>query len=119
MVTVSDGEILSAMVELGNVGGVFGEPAGVAALAGVRRALEEGIIQAGESVVHVVTGSGLKDVRAADRAAPAAQEVEANLAAVQKALLRATRNRAAHLAASGLPSFGASTHGGMRLPKKT
>ncbi len=118
MITVTDGEILAAMFELGQVGGVFGEPAGVAALAGIKHALAEGIIQPGESVAQVVTGSGLKDIRAADQAAPAALRVEPRLEAVRGALLEATRARAMHLAAAGLPSYGTLTHGQLRIDKK-
>ncbi|MEG2213737.1 MAG: threonine synthase, partial [Clostridiales bacterium] len=61
-VNVSDKQILAAMRLLGRTCGIFGEPAGVAALAGVEKAIKLGIIQATETVVHIVTGNGLKDV---------------------------------------------------------
>jgi threonine synthase len=77
MVAVSDGEILEAMREAGRLAGIFGEPAGVAGLAGLRRAVEEGIVGAREGALAVVTGSGLKDVRSATRAAGAPFEIEA------------------------------------------
>ena len=66
-VTVADADIAAAQVELASTTGVFAEPAGAAGLAGVRRAREAGIIAAGDSVVHVVTGNGLKDVAAVSR----------------------------------------------------
>lgn len=69
VVSVSDEEILGAIHELASTTGVFGEPAGVAGIAGIRRAREEGIIKEGESVLHVVTGNGLKDIQSAVRAA--------------------------------------------------
>ncbi len=69
MVAVSDAAILDAMRETGRLSGVFGEPAGVAALAGLRVAVERGIVSRKESALSVVTGSGLKDVRSAIRAA--------------------------------------------------
>ena len=39
-----DEEILDAMRLAARLGGVFGEPAGVAGLAGLRRALREGVV---------------------------------------------------------------------------
>jgi threonine synthase len=64
-VAVSDEAIVDAMREAGRRAGVFGEPAGVAGLAGLKRAAEEGIVGRRESALAVVTGSGLKDVRTA------------------------------------------------------
>ncbi len=68
MVAVEDEAILDAMKFLATRTGVFGEPAGVAALAGVLAALDDGLIARSSTVLHVVTGNGLKDVRAAFRA---------------------------------------------------
>ena len=69
LVAVPDAAILDALRESGRRAGVFGEPAGVAGLAGLRQAVEEGIVGRRESVLAVVTGSGLKDVKTAIRAA--------------------------------------------------
>ena len=69
MVAVPDEAILEAMRETGRRAGVFGEPAGVAALAGLRAAVERGIVSPRARALAVVTGSGLKDVRSAIRAA--------------------------------------------------
>ena len=68
-VNVSDGEILDAMRLLGRTQGVFGEPAGVTGTAGVKKALELGLIPPDATVVSVVTGNGLKDVQSGIRAA--------------------------------------------------
>ena len=68
-VAVSDEEILGMMGILGRSEGVFGEPAGVTASAGVRKAVELGIIRSDETVTAISTGSGLKDVRNALKAA--------------------------------------------------
>ena len=68
-VNVSDGEILAAMRLLGRTQGVFGEPAGAAGSAGVKKALELGLISPGSTVVSIVTGNGLKDVESGIRAA--------------------------------------------------
>ena len=62
VVNVSDEEILAAMRLLGRTQGVFGEPAGVTGTAGVKKALELGLISPAASVVSIVTGNGLKDV---------------------------------------------------------
>jgi threonine synthase len=70
-VAVPDEAILDAMRAAGRRAGVFGEPAGVAGLAGLRQAVEAGIVGRRESALAVVTGSGLKDVRTAARAAGA------------------------------------------------
>jgi threonine synthase len=71
LVAVPDEAILEAMRETGRLAGVFGEPAGVAGLAGLRAAVREGIVGRGQSALAVVTGSGLKDARTALRAAGA------------------------------------------------
>ena len=68
-IAVSDEEILNAMRLLGRTEGVFGEPAGVTATAGVCSAVRNGIIRADESVTVISTGSGLKDVKNAMLAA--------------------------------------------------
>jgi len=65
MVSVSDEEILAAMRILPQYGGVFGEPAGVASLAGLIKLLNKGKIKAEEKVVVLITGNGLKDIKAA------------------------------------------------------
>ncbi len=63
MVAVSDGEILEAMRLLGRTSGIFGEPAGVTGMAGLKRLIEKGKIQSHEKLVVIVTGNGLKDVK--------------------------------------------------------
>ena len=68
-VNVSDEEILEAMRLLGRTQGVFGEPAGVAGTAGVKKALALGLINPDATVVSIVTGNGLKDVQSGIRAA--------------------------------------------------
>ena len=61
-VNVSDDEIMAAQKLLGRTCGVFGEPAGVAGTAGLKKLCGQGKIPAGATVVSVVTGNGLKDV---------------------------------------------------------
>ena len=81
-IAVTDEEILDAMRVLGRTEGIFGEPAGVTATAGVRRAVREGIIRAEETVTVISTGSGLKDVKNALRAAGSPTLCEPDLAAL-------------------------------------
>jgi threonine synthase len=83
--TVSDAEILSAIADLGRVG-IFAEPAGAASYAGLRKALENGMISTAETIVVLNTGSGLKDVPAAMEAVNPAPVIEPTLAAVEKTL---------------------------------
>ena len=68
-VNVSDEEILAAMRLLGRTQGVFAEPAGATGTAGIKKAIELGLIEKDASVVSVVTGNGLKDVNNAIKAA--------------------------------------------------
>lgn len=84
-VTVSDAEILRAIADLGELG-IFAEPAGATAYAGVVRAAADGIVNEDEPILVINTGSGLKDVKAAMRAVLKAPIVEPNLKALKKAL---------------------------------
>ena len=68
-VAVPDEAILEAERETGRRAGLFGEPAAVAAVAGLRQAVADGIIGRRASALAMLTGSGLKDVRSALRAA--------------------------------------------------
>ncbi len=83
-IAVSDEQILDIMRLLGRTEGVFGEPAGVTATAGVRQAVAQGIIKPGESVTTISTGSGLKDVKNALKAAGRPTPCEPSLAALEK-----------------------------------
>jgi len=69
MINVSDDEILDAMRYTGRLAGVFAEPAAATAVAGLRRAVEEGIVGRRASAVALITGNGLKDVESARAAA--------------------------------------------------
>ena len=68
-VNVTDEEILSAILSLGQTCGVFAEPAGAAGTAGVKKALEQGFIERDASVCSIVTGNGLKDIANGQKAA--------------------------------------------------
>ncbi len=86
MVLVTDDEILMALRDLGRLTGVFGEPAAAAALAGLRRAMAQGIVERGQRVVLMVTGSGIKDTRSAIRAAGRPTPIPADVDALAAAL---------------------------------
>ena len=62
VVNVSDEEIMAAQKLLGRTCGVFGEPAGVAGTAGLKKLCQQGKIPLDATGVSVVTGNGLKDV---------------------------------------------------------
>ncbi|MGM0371164.1 MAG: threonine synthase [Halobacteriota archaeon] len=81
-VRVSDEEILEAEVLLGSTEGIYTEPAGGTALAGVRTAIEEGPIEPDETVVVVSTGFGLKDTESAKRATGGVTRIEPSIEAV-------------------------------------
>jgi len=85
-VAVPDEDILGAITVLARKAGVFGEPAGVAGVAGVRRAVKLGIIAPEESVAIIVTGNGLKDIQSAIRAGGQPITVKPDLAEVRKAV---------------------------------
>ena len=68
-VLVSDEAILEAEALLGRSEGVYAEPAAAAPVAGVKQARADGIIGPDETVVVCVTGTGLKDTKAAQQAA--------------------------------------------------
>jgi len=84
MVAVEDEEILKAMYELAQHTGVFGEPAGVTGVAGLLRAISDGVVKRNETVLHVLSGNGLKDVRSAMKACPEARRIGVSLDDVRK-----------------------------------
>jgi threonine synthase len=65
---------------------VFGEPAGVAAAAGVQRAVQSGVIDKSETVAILVTGNGLKDIKSAVKAAGSPILIPPALSAVKAAI---------------------------------
>lgn len=62
IIAVSDAQILAAIRELATDCGVFAEPAGATALAGLHQLLEDNILKSSDNVVVAVTGHGLKDI---------------------------------------------------------
>ena len=76
---VTDAEILAAYRTLASLEGVFVEPASAASVAGLLKAAEAGLIEAGETVVCTVTGHGLKDPNRAIAEVETGEAVDANV----------------------------------------
>lgn len=85
-VTVTDEEIMAALLPLARKGATFAEPAGATAYAGLVAAAAQGLVGADETVVVINTGSGLKDVRAAMSVTGEPVVIAPDLAAVRDAL---------------------------------
>jgi threonine synthase len=82
MIAVPDDAILDAMRTTARLGAVFAEPAGAAAVAGLRAAVAAGLVPADATALAVITGNGLKDIRAAMTAAGRPHDVRPDLEAV-------------------------------------
>jgi threonine synthase len=82
-IKVNDEEILQAISQLGKIG-IFAEPAGATAYAGLVKAIQQGRISPGDPVLVLNTGSGLKDVGAAMKAVSEAPIIEPTLEAVKR-----------------------------------
>jgi threonine synthase len=75
MINVTDDEILDAIAYTGRLAGIFAEPAAATSVAGLKRAVGESIVPKDSSALAVITGSGLKDIRAAQQAVSGPFEV--------------------------------------------
>ncbi len=84
-VTVSDQQIIQAIVDMARHTGVFAEPAGAAPYAGLRALAKDGTLE-GKSAVLLVTGNGLKDVSSGTRAVGSPIRIEPSLEAIKKHL---------------------------------
>ncbi len=84
-ITVPDSEILKAIAELGQMG-VFAEPAGATAYAGLVKAAASGVVGSDDPVLVLNTGSGLKDVKAAMQAVVAAPVIKPTIEALKRIL---------------------------------
>jgi threonine synthase len=85
-ISVPDSDIIKASALLGRTEGIFGEPAGVAAIAGIEKAIKEGIIKPTETVAMIVTGNGLKDPVNAQKAITPPTPMKPNLEELDKFL---------------------------------
>ena len=91
---MSDDDILGAVPLLARGSGVFAEPAGAAAYAGLIEAVNRDLVAATDEVVVLSTGNGLKDIAGAMKAVTAAgtkpMYVDPNLEALKEALAKGT-----------------------------
>ena len=86
-IAIPDEAIYEGIAELGKIG-VFAEPAGATAFAGMKKAVAMGIIGQEDDALVVNTGSGLKDVRSAMIAAGQAPVIAPTMEALEGFLRR-------------------------------
>lgn len=80
MVLVSDADIRRAMALTARLGGVYAEPSGAAAVAGLAK------IKPGGSAIAIISDSGLKDPDTAMKASGEPMEIEPTMEAVHEAM---------------------------------
>ena len=85
-IAVPDDEIIAAIPTLARLTGVFCEPSCAAVYAGVRRAVQLGMIRSDERVAFLLTGNGLKDIKRAQQSVSGGLRVAPNLDSVRRAL---------------------------------
>lgn len=86
VIAVPDEAIEKSLVMLGKLEGVFAEPSGVAALAGLKILVDQGTIDRSDRVVVPITGSGFKDLATPDRLTPEIKLIPPETSALKKAL---------------------------------
>jgi len=84
--SVTDEEIVEAYKMVSRLEGIFCEPASAASVAGVIKMVRAGRLEAGATIVCVLTGSGLKDPDTAIARAAGLIETAATLEAVEAGL---------------------------------
>jgi threonine synthase len=87
ILAVSDDEILSAYRDVARLEGVFCEPSSAAGLAGLKKAVSEGLVDVkGKRVVAILTGHGLKDPDSAIKDAHLAAPIPATIDDLKRVL---------------------------------
>ena len=86
VVAVSDPSIEKVLVLLGKYEGVFAEPTGVAALAGLESLIQDGTISKSDTIVVPITGSGFKDLDTPDRLTPGVPVINPEISELKNAL---------------------------------
>ncbi len=86
VVAVEDEDIERYLVLAGKFEGVFTEPSGVAALAGLEQLVNQGVIDRSDRVVVPITGSGFKDLAIADKLTPSVSVINPELNELKSAL---------------------------------
>jgi threonine synthase len=85
-IAVTDQAIEEALVVLGRLEGIFAEPSGVAALAGLKELVEQGVINRSDRIVVPITGSGFKDLSTPDRLTPNVPVILPEISELKRAL---------------------------------
>ena len=85
-IAVPDKEIETALVLLGKLEGIFSEPSGAAAMAGLKALIDQGTIDRSDRIVVPVTGSGFKDLATPDRLTPEVHLIPPETTALKTAL---------------------------------
>ncbi len=86
-VNVSDKEVISAMKEFASNTGIFAEPSAAAAYAGLKKAISEKKVDKGDSVLILITGSGLKDIETAKKSVPKAYKIQPEMKELEKIMV--------------------------------
>jgi threonine synthase len=93
-ISVSDDEILRAIPAVARGAGVFGEPAGATAFAGLKKSIELDMVSKDDVVVVLNTGNGLKDItgamKAIDLTGPQAFRIEPDLKNLKQMISKIT-----------------------------
>jgi threonine synthase len=84
--SVTDDEIIEAYKLLARKEGVFGEPASAASVAGLIKAVNNGLNLSGKKVVCIITGSGLKDPSLPAKFAKPFPELPVDIKVIEKSL---------------------------------
>ncbi|HEX9118317.1 MAG TPA: threonine synthase [Anaerolineae bacterium] len=83
-IKVTDEEILAAIPVLARGSGVFAEPAGAAAYAGLAKAVADGLVDPEERIVVLSTGNGLKDIASARKSVSEPYVVDCDIEQVKR-----------------------------------
>jgi threonine synthase len=86
VIAVSDPSIEKALILLGKCEGIFAEPSGVAALAGLESLIHDGTIDRSDTIVVPITGSGFKDLDTPDRLLPEVPVISPEISELKSAL---------------------------------
>ena len=84
-VTATDAEIVEAIGLLAECEGIFAETAGGVTIAGLRNALDQGLLDPERSTVAFITGGGLKTVEAVEEALAPPIAVDASVSSFEDA----------------------------------
>lgn len=88
---VSDEEVFESQRMMLEQEGIFAEPAGAAALAGLRQAVRQMMVKAGQTTICVVTGSGFKDPESIQQAPVRHPPVELSVGGLEREIGRFTQ----------------------------